>query len=271
VLFKFNDTNGVYGIIISSDDKTLYFVTEYKGLIQLDIETRTPTYLLEGLNGKNFAALNNLCLDEENQIIYVTEATSISMRYSNKEVLFKHRLGRILSYNIKTKEAKVVLEGLAFPNGIVYEKSTSSIIFSELNRHRIVRYYVDGPKKGTQEYIIENLFGYGDNLKLNEKGELLVAIPATRDPLLDGLNEKPEIRKLMIYLPERLIYALAKKRAGGVRIDTKTGKITEYIFAAPTKTFFVTTLLEKNNKQYFGSLHSPTIIVVDKNAQKTTP
>jgi hypothetical protein len=54
-----------------------------------------------------------------------------------------------------------------------------------------------------------------------------------------------------------------------VRIDTKTGQITEYIFAAPTKTFFVTTLLEKNNKQYFASLRSPTIIVVDKNANQT--
>jgi sugar lactone lactonase YvrE len=84
--------------------------------------------------------------------------------------LYKHRKGRIISYNLKTKEASVVLKDLAFPNGIVYDKSTQSIIFSELNRHRIVRYYVDGPKKGTQDYVIENLFGFGDNLELNEKG-----------------------------------------------------------------------------------------------------
>jgi hypothetical protein len=45
------------------------------------------------------------------------------------------------------------------------------------------------------------LFGFGDNLELNEKGELLVAIPATRDALLENLNEKPAIRKLLIYLP----------------------------------------------------------------------
>jgi len=36
-LYKFNNTNGIYGIIITKDDKTLYFVTELKGLIKFDI------------------------------------------------------------------------------------------------------------------------------------------------------------------------------------------------------------------------------------------
>jgi sugar lactone lactonase YvrE len=198
-------------------------VSELEGLIKFDIETRTPTFLLKGINGQNFAALNNLCIDEENQIIYVTDATSISMRFSTKEVLLKHRKGRIISYNLSTSVASVVLADLAFPNGIVYEKSTSSIIFSELNRNRIIRYYVDGPKNGTQEIIIDNLFGFGDNLKLNEKGELLVAIPATRDDLLDYLTENAYLRKYLMYLPERLFSIIAKKRAGGIKIDTKTG------------------------------------------------
>lgn len=83
-LYKFNNTNGIYGIIITKDDKTLYFVTELKGLIKFDIQFRTPNYLLSAIDGKPFAALNNLCLDEDNQTIYMTDSTTISMRYSNK-------------------------------------------------------------------------------------------------------------------------------------------------------------------------------------------
>jgi hypothetical protein len=41
----------------------LYFVTELEGLIKLDIETKTPTFLVKGIEGKTFAALNNLCID----------------------------------------------------------------------------------------------------------------------------------------------------------------------------------------------------------------
>lgn len=68
-------------------------------------------------------------------------------------------------------------------------------------------------------------------------------------------------------MPEKIITAFAKKRAGGVRIDTKTGQITEYLFGGPVKTFFVTTILEKNNKIYFSSLRSPNILVIDNNAK----
>lgn len=71
-----------------------------------------------------------------------------------------------------------------------------------------------------------------------------------------------------MYLPEKLILMFAQKRAGGVRIDPKTGEIIEYLFGAPTKTFLVTTILEKNSKIYFSSLKKATILVLDRN-QKT--
>jgi len=74
----------------------------------------------------------------------------------------------------------------------------------------------------------------------------------------------------LLYLPERLTYALVTKRAGGIKIDTATGKITEYLFGAPTKAAFLTTMLEKNGKIYFGSLRSSTILVLD-NANKQRP
>jgi hypothetical protein len=70
-----------------------------------------------------------------------------------------------------------------------------------------------------------------------------VAIPSTRDALIDGLNKYPLLIKYLLYLPEKLFYALVKKTAGGIKIDTKTGQIIEYLFGAPTKTFFVTTIL----------------------------
>lgn len=57
-----------------------------------------------------------------------------------------------------------------------------------------------------------------------------------------------------MYLPEMVTFMFAQKSAGGVKINTKTGEIIEYMFGPLTKTFFVTTVLEKNNKIYFSSL-----------------
>lgn len=66
---------------------------------------------------------------------------------------------------MKTNTATVLLEGLAFPNGIVYEKKSRSIIFSEINRLTIWKYNLDTGKK---EVLVQNLFGNADNLKLND-------------------------------------------------------------------------------------------------------
>ena len=188
------------------------------------------------------------------------------MTFSNKQVMLRHSLGRILAFDLKTRTTKVLLKDLAFPNGITYEKKTNSIIFSELTRLTIWKYEISTGKKTA---LIQNLFGYADNLKLNQKGQLCVGIPATRDDHLQFLNEHPQIRKLLIYLPERLVYSLIKKRAGGIKIDTTTGKITDYIFGAPTKASFLTTMLEKNGKIYFGSLRSSAIIVLNATKEQT--
>lgn len=70
-----------------------------------------------------------------------------------------------------------------------------------------------------------------------------------------------------------MFIAMVKKRAGGVKIDTKSGKIIEYLFGGPVKINFVTTILEKNGKTYFSSIKNPTILVlnnIDKPLQQNT-
>lgn len=78
--------------------------------------------------------------------------------------MLRHSLGRILAFDLKTQTTKVLLKDIAFPNGIVYQKKTNSIIFSELTRLTIWKYEISTGKKTA---LIQNLFGYADNLKLN--------------------------------------------------------------------------------------------------------
>lgn len=70
-----------------------------------------------------------------------------------------------------------------------------------------------------------------------------------------------------MFLPERLVYALATKTARAIRVDPNSGAILEYMYGAPTKTRFVTSVIERNGKLYFSSLRAPTIVILDKNAK----
>ncbi len=185
------------------------------------------------------------------------------MTFSSKEMLLGHKAGRVLSFDLNSGRSAVVLDEIAFPNGIVYEAKTNSIIFAELTRFKIWKYGLTDNKK---QLLVDNLFGFPDNLKLTDDGFLTVGIPSVRDKFTDLLNSQVFLRKLMMYLPERLMYSLVKKYAGGIKVDTSSGEIVKYMFGAPMKTSFVTTVLEKKGKTYFASLRSPTIIVLQGKA-----
>jgi hypothetical protein len=213
-------------------------------------------------------ALNNLAIDEVNQIIYISDSGPISMRFSTKEVLLGHEQGSILSYNLVTKETRLILDKIAFANGIVYQQQTNSIIYSELGRYKLWKLDLN---TGRKTVLMENMFGIADNLKLShDTGDLLVGIVTVRDKMRDFIHDKPLIRKVLLFLPEKVAYGIAPKTAMGLRVDPYTGGIKEYMFGAPSKTSFITSVIERNGKIYYSSLRKPTILVLDRNRKASS-
>lgn len=49
VIYSDPESGRIFGIIITSDDKMLYYVTENKGLVQFDIENRKANYLMDDI------------------------------------------------------------------------------------------------------------------------------------------------------------------------------------------------------------------------------
>jgi sugar lactone lactonase YvrE len=120
------------------------------------------------------------------------------MTFSTKEIVVGHEAGKIYAFDLKTAKTSVILDKIAFANGIVYEKETNSVIFAELSRFKIWKYRLTDSKK---ELLIENLFGFPDNLKLNDQGQLLVGIPSTRSAFTEKLLQNPLAKKIAMYLP----------------------------------------------------------------------
>jgi len=52
------------------------------------------------------------------------------MVFAHKEILVKHKKGRVLAYDIKTGVAEVIAQNIAFANGIAFEAHTQSVLFS---------------------------------------------------------------------------------------------------------------------------------------------
>lgn len=72
LIFKGENTGRVLGLSITADDSTLFFLTEDKGLVKLNLNTREATFLFSEFEGKKVGILNAVCIDEERQILYIT-------------------------------------------------------------------------------------------------------------------------------------------------------------------------------------------------------
>lgn len=133
--------------------------------------------------------MNAIAIDEENQVLYISDSGRVPLgSLATKEVMLGRRDGRIIKYDLREGKGRTFLDDLAFPNGIVYEKSTHSIIFSEFTRNRIWKYsLVDGRSR----FLLNNMFGYVDNVKWSDNGDLLLSMIITRDFLSEFIKDKP--------------------------------------------------------------------------------
>lgn len=53
----------------------------------------------------------------------------------------------------------MLLDNLWFANGLVVSPDNQFVIVSETSRYRVVKYYIDGSKKGTSEVFVAGLPG----------------------------------------------------------------------------------------------------------------
>lgn len=62
-------------------------------------------------------------------------------------------------YDAKKNASSVLLDGLWFANGVAISPNEDFVVVSETGRSQIRRYYIKGPKKGTDDIFVDGLPG----------------------------------------------------------------------------------------------------------------
>lgn len=57
------------------------------------------------MDGKIIKALNGIAIDEQNQLLYMTDAGPIPMPYVFKEMMLAHKAGRVIKFNLRNRFA----------------------------------------------------------------------------------------------------------------------------------------------------------------------
>jgi sugar lactone lactonase YvrE len=228
-----------------------------KGLLHLG---RNLTTLATEADGVPFGFTDDADNTRLDKNIYFTDASHKFGYGRHMRDLLEHGAnGRLLEYNVVTKQTRVLMSGLHFANGVAVGPDDAFVLVNETGEYRIHRYWLKGAKAGTHEVFIDNLPGFPDNITYNDRGMFWVAIFAPRDPMLDELLPgKLYLRTVISKLPA-FLQPRPKRHAFVLGLDADGKVVANLQYAGDDAYAPITSVREHGPFLYFGSLTYPAI------------
>lgn len=277
-------------------DGTMYVVDASFGLLAVDVKNKKFETILsskEQIEGLNLTLMNDLAIDENGMVYFTQSSTKWMLTQVVLNILDHDMSGRLLSYNTKTKEVKVLAKNLGFPNGVEISHDGKRLIVAETLNNQIWQYHLSGPRKDTLEPLLSDLPGEPDNIRRSKKGGYWVALAGARTEdkptILDQLSEYPAVRKIlmrlvhttgsiMFYISDYLPYPAFKTFAYNIKVGralvgidklhgmilrfNDEGKIEESLHSPDGKVAYFSEVLEHDGHLYVGSWKNSFILKV---------
>lgn len=161
-----------------------------------------------------------------------------------------------MKYDPRTKEVSVLLNGLAFPNGVALSKDNSYLVLAESGKFRILRIWLRGSKtKSHSSEVFAQLRRSPDNIKRTRKGEFWVGLNSGRE-IIYNLG-----RHIINLQNENLSLRLIKDPVA-TKFD-KDGKVVDVLDGNGGNAFdSVSEVEEFNGRLWIGSSVKPYLGIV---------
>lgn len=268
---------------------TLYIADAILGLTRIQNPSTDPHSKVELVassvklaNGEFSPILyaDDVCIGPKTGRVYFTDATDIAPdRIQTRQgrvwdTMFAYKLdmmrgarrGRILMYDPETDATQILVDHVAFANGIAVDKEESFLIVAQTSSLNILKHYLSGEKAGETEVIVRNLIGYPDGIECSwSSGKCYAAIPSPIVPVHKVFNALPKgfsvlLRALLMSLP-RFLSPPAISYGGFLEFDPVLGGVSREYVQDPTgkDIRLVTGVTEYDGKLYLGSLENDYI------------
>ena len=244
------------GLHWAPDGQTLLVADAFAGLLAIDPSGAVRTLATE-VGGDSLVFTDDLEVTRAGVVYFSDASQRFDQRVWKQDLLENRDTGRLLSYDLRSGEAAVVLAGLHFANGVALSPAEDFVLVNETSRYRVRRRWLSGPRAGQDEVFLDNLPGFPDGISAGAEGRFWIALASPRNPLVDGAAGLPWLRKVMVRLPaalqpapERHAHALAVNAQGEVvcSLQDRDGRFST-----------VTSVQEHDGWLYLGSLTEPAL------------
>jgi sugar lactone lactonase YvrE len=184
-------------------------------------------------------------------VLFSDSSQRFGIEHFKADLLEHSSTGRLLRW--RDGEVEVLAEGFAFANGVAITHGGDAVLVAETAAYRISRLWLAGERAGQREVLVDNLPAFPDNLSTGPDGTIWVALPSTRNPVLDRLLPRPPVlRKAVWALPDALHPREARLTfVGGF---APNGTLTHNLQGPGDRFHYVTGVREHDGMLYLGSL-----------------
>uniref|UniRef100_A0A8D8TQJ2 Adipocyte plasma membrane-associated protein n=1 Tax=Cacopsylla melanoneura TaxID=428564 RepID=A0A8D8TQJ2_9HEMI len=192
---------------------SLYAADAFNGIFKINVTSGQTEQLISldvEIDGVKPLVPNSLAVASDGMIYWSDSSTHYNL-YDGVFDCLTSGSGRLIQYNPKTKQNKVLIPNVHFANGVELSADESFVVVAETMRNRVRRYHLRGPKQGTSDVFIDGLPGMPDNVKRDSKGNFLVSIVVAVDEytpqILQIIGPFPNIRKFvarLLHLVEKI-------------------------------------------------------------------
>lgn len=199
---------------------------------------------------------------DSNGVIWFSDASRLH-DYAHYALSFwaHEATGRLVSHDPATGETKVHVDDLKFANGVALGPGEEYVLVNESSGYRIRRYWLKGPKAGTNDMFLDGLPAVPDNIAYDGDGIFWVALPILRQAEVDDVAEKPFLRSVLYRLTPILGEAQAPLYGWVIGIDTD-GNVVHNLQDPTGGIHLVTSVNRYGDALVIGSLAMPAVAVL---------
>ncbi|KAJ7979233.1 Strictosidine synthase [Quillaja saponaria] len=215
------------------------------------------TVLVSHVNGSKLRFADDVIEASDGSLYFSVASTKFELHNWYLDVLEAKPHGQLIKYDPSSNETSVVLDKLAFANGVALSKEEDYLVICESWKYRCLKYWLKGVKKGETEIFIENLPGAPDNINLAPDGSFWIALLQVTSDGLGFVHTSKVLKHLVASSPKLIKLMIGVNRKAMVVNVAADGKIIRKFDDPNGKVInFVTSALEFENHLYLGSLNS---------------
>ena len=230
-----------------------------RGLLRVTPASGAVEVLVDRVDGAPMKFCNNSAVAADGTIWFSDSSLHFGVAEWKEDFVQDTRTGRLIRRD-PDGAVTVVIEGLAFANGVALAEDDSYVCVAETRARAVVRLWLTGPRAGERDHLVADLPGYPDNISRGSDGLVWVTIASPLDPLVERIGSAPlAVRRVVTKIPEAL--QPRPRRTIRVQAYADDGTLVHDVDVDHPGFHMVTGVREHHGQVWVGSLHEPSVAV----------